>query len=131
MASARKSCPERSRSSQTATTLESGGSRCALPLRPANSQMAARVSSEIILRVPAFIFLLLFASDLFKDLVQWRGIESLVKAYGVWLEQPRFLEELDARLASLSVGAAVDVPNSELLVRAGNGIDEFRLGLRQ
>src|ERR1041384_2294999 len=100
MASARKSCPERSRSSQTLATLESGGSRCALPWRPANSHMAARVSSEMILRVPAFIFLLLFASDLFKDLFQRRGIESLIKAYGVFFEQARFLEELDARFAT-------------------------------
>ena len=57
-----------------------------VPVRPATSQIAASVSSEIILSVPAFIAL--FASDLFDDLVQWPGVEGLLDSYGILLEQP-------------------------------------------
>ena len=95
-------------------TLESGGSRWALPVRPAISQIAASVKSEMILSVLAFINL--FASDLFQHFVQRSRVEGLVETDGVFLEQSRFLEEFDARVAALFAGAAVDVPNAKLFV---------------
>src|SRR3990172_2201818 len=55
MASAWKSCPETSSSIQTVTTLENGGNSRALPVRPAVSQISARVMREKSLRVLGFM----------------------------------------------------------------------------
>src|SRR5919106_3586942 len=109
-ASAWKSCPETSSSVQTVMTFERGGSKWALPERPAISQIAPSVTSEMILSVLGFIRL--FASDFFQHLLQGTGVEGLLEAYGVLFEQSRFFEKLDAGLAALLVGAAVDIPDS-------------------
>src|ERR687896_1870652 len=122
-----KSCPETSSSAHTVMTLERGGSRWALPVRPAISQIAASVRSEMILSVLAFIAL--FASDLFQHFVQRTSVEGLVEAYRAFFEQSRFLEEFDARLSALLAGAAVDVPDSKLFVGPCDRFDELGFGL--
>src|SRR6185503_8435472 len=126
---ARKSCPVTSSSTQTVITLERGGSRWALPARPAISQIPASVMSEIIRRLLAFIAL--FASDLFEHFVQGTRVEGLFETDRVFLEQPGFLEEFNACVAALFAGAAVDVPDSKFFVTRRDGIDEFRLCFRQ
>jgi hypothetical protein len=68
-------------------TLDKGGSKWALPARPASSQPSARVASERILRVRA-LMVFLFAADFFQNAVQRSGIKDLLKAYGARFEQP-------------------------------------------
>src|SRR5687767_6245571 len=118
-----------SSSSQTVTTLESGGSRWALPVRPAISQIAARVANEIILSVLAFIPL--FTADLLEHIVQRTRFKGLLESYCVFLQQSRFFEKSDACVAAFFAGAAIDVPDSELSVRSCDGVDERRLGFSQ
>src|ERR1044072_251130 len=128
-ASAWKSWPEINRSTQTAATFESGGSRCGSPDRPATSHAPASVTREAILRVRAFIAL--FTADFFQNFVERSRIKGLLEAHCVFFQQSGFLEKFNAGVTAVFARAAVHVPNAQFLVGRRGGLDQFRLGFGQ
>ena len=56
---------------------------------------------------------------------------DLREGHRAFFQQAGILEELDAGVAALFAGAAVDVPDAQIFVTGGDGIDQFGFGFGQ